>query len=60
MSKGKEKTAGKNRIKTALMILVALLVVVLSAGLLYRLTGGGGENHVKVEEIELSEESIIF
>ena len=55
-----KKTSGKNRLKTALAIIIALLLVVLAAGLLFRLTGGGGEPPVEVEEIELDEERLIF
>ena len=55
-----KNTSGKNRLKTALAIIIAILLVVLAAGLLYRLTGGGGDEPVKVEEIELDKESIIF
>lgn len=55
-----KNTSGKNRLKTALAIIIALLLVVLAAGLLFRLTGGGGDEPVKVEEIELDKESIIF
>lgn len=55
-----KKTSGKNRLKTALAIIIALLLVVLAAGLLFRLTGGGGNEPARVEKIELDKESIIF
>lgn len=55
-----KKTSGKNRLKTALAIIIALLLVVLAAGLLFRLTGGGGNEPAQVEKIELDKESIIF
>ena len=60
MSKGRGKTAGKNRARNALTVLLVLLLLVLAAGVLYRLTGGGGEPPVEVEEIELDEERLIF
>ena len=41
MSKGRGKTAGKNRARNALTVLLVLLLLVLAAGVLYRLTGGG-------------------
>ena len=50
----------KERIKAAVTALLVLLVLVFAAGLLYRLTGGGGEPPVEVEEIELDEERLIF
>lgn len=55
-----KNTSGKNRLKTALAIIIALLLVVLAAGLLFRLTGGGGNEPAQVEKIELDKESIIF
>lgn len=50
----------KGRIKAAVTALLVLLVLVFAAGLLFRLTGGGGGEPVEVEEIELDKESIIF
>ena len=50
----------KERIKAAVTALLVLLVLVFAAGLLFRLTGGGGEPPVEVEEIELDEEQLIF
>ena len=50
----------KERIKAAVTALLVLLVLVFAAGLLFRLTGGGGEPPVEVEEIELDEERLIF
>lgn len=60
MSKGRGKTAGKNRARNALTVLLVLLLLVLAAGVLYRLTGGGGSEPAQVEKIELDKESIIF
>ena len=60
MSKGRGKTAGKNRARNALTVLLVLLLLVLAAGVLYRLTGGGDDVPVEVEEIELDEERLIF
>ena len=69
MSKGRGKTAGKNRARNALTVLLVLLLLVLAAGVLYRLTGGGvlyrltgggGNEPAQVEKIELDKESIIF
>lgn len=60
MSKGRGKTAGKNRARNALTVLLVLLLLVLAAGVLYRLTGGGGSEPARVEKIELDKESIIF
>ena len=50
----------KERIKAAVTALLVLLVLVFAAGLLFRLTGGGGDEPVEVEEIELDEERLIF
>ena len=50
----------KERIKAAVTALLVLLVLVFAAGLLFRLTGGGDDEPVEVEEIELDEEHIIF
>ena len=50
----------KERIKAAVTALLVLLVLVFSAGLIFRLTGGGENEPVEVEEIELDEEHIIF
>ena len=50
----------KERIKAAVTALLVLFVLVFAAGLLFRLTGGGGEPPVEVEEIELDEERLIF
>ena len=60
MSKGRGKTAGKNRARNALTVLLVLLLLVLAAGVLFRLTGGGGNEPVEVEEIEGDKDSIIF
>ena len=60
MSKGRGKTAGKNRARNALTVLLVLLLLVLAAGVLFRLTGGGDDEPVEVEEIELDEERLIF
>ena len=50
----------KERIKAAVTALSMLLVLVFAAGLLFRLTGGGDDEPVEVEEIELDEERLIF
>ena len=50
----------KERIKAAVTALLVLLVLVFAAGLIFRLTGGGDDEPVEVEEIELDEEHIIF
>ena len=50
----------KERIKAAVTALLVLLVLVFAAGLLFRLTGGGDDEPVEVEEIELDEERPIF
>ena len=50
----------KERIKAAVTALLVLLVLVFAAGLLFRLTGGGNDEPVEVEEIELDEERLIF
>ena len=50
----------KERIKAAVTALLVLLVLVFSAGLIFRLTGGGENEPVEVEEIELDEEHILF
>ena len=50
----------KERIKAAVTALLVLLVLVFAAGLLFRLTGGGGNEPARVEKIELDKESIIF
>lgn len=50
----------KERIKAVVTALLVLLVLVFAAGLLFRLTGGGDDEPVEVEEIELDEEHIIF
>lgn len=50
----------KERIKAAVTVLLVLLVLVFAAGLLFRLTGGGDDEPVEVEEIELDEERLIF
>ncbi len=50
----------KERIKAAVTALLVLLVLVFAAGLLFRLTGGGDDEPVEVEEIELDEERLIF
>lgn len=50
----------KERIKAAVTALLVLLVLVFSAGLIFRLTGGGENEPVEVEEIELDEERLIF
>ena len=50
----------KERIKGAVTALLVLLVLVFAAGLLFRLTGGGDDEPVEVEEIELDEERLIF
>ena len=60
MSKGRGKTAGKNRARNALTVLLVLLLLVLAEGVLYRLAGGGGEGPAQAEKIELDKESIIF
>ena len=60
MSKGRGKTAGKNRARNALTVLLVLLLLVLAAGVLYRLTGGGGEEPARVEKREVDKEGIIF
>ena len=60
MSKGRGKTAGKNRARNALTVLLVLLLLVLAAGVLYRLPGGGVNEPALGEKIELDKESIIF
>ena len=58
-SRGQGSTT-KERIKAAVTALLVLLVLVFAAGLLFRLTGGGDDEPVEVEEIELDEERLIF
>ena len=60
MSKGRGKTAGKNRARNALTVLLVLLLLVLAAGVLYRLTGGGGKEPDQGGKIELAKMSILI
>ena len=60
MSRRKGKTAAKNRVTNILTVLIVLLMLVLLAGVLYRLTNDDVPETVEVEKIELDKESIIF
>lgn len=60
MSRRKGKAAVKNRITNVLTVLIVLLMLILLAGVLYRLTNDDVPETVEVEKIELDKESIIF
>lgn len=60
MSRRKGKAAAKKRVANILTVLIVLLMLVLLAGVLYRLTNDDVPETVEVEKIELDKESIIF